>query len=109
MVGYTGGGNPLPTYDSVCNGDGHTEALRVEFDPGVVTYEELLGHYWRNQEPGYGKQYMSAIWYHNEAQQKAAEHFCRSRKTAPHIEEAKPWHNAEDYHQKYYRGIPIGR
>ncbi len=41
-VGYTGGTAPNPTYNSVCAGDGHTEAMRVWFDPSVITYEQLL-------------------------------------------------------------------
>ena len=41
-VGYTGGSKPNPTYDSVCSGDGHTEAVKVEFDPHELPYEGLL-------------------------------------------------------------------
>ena len=41
-MGYTGGTKPNPTYDSVCRGDGHTEAMKVEFDPSVISYEALM-------------------------------------------------------------------
>ena len=41
-VGYTGGSSPNPTYGSVCNGDGHTEAIKVSYDPSKVSYNQLL-------------------------------------------------------------------
>ena len=47
-VGYTGGASPSPTYESVCSGDGHTEAVRVEFDPSVISYEALIRRYFED-------------------------------------------------------------
>ena len=41
-VGYTGGSSAAPTYNSVCRGDGHTEAIKLEFDPAVISYEEVM-------------------------------------------------------------------
>jgi len=102
-VGYTGGANPAPTYETVCGGDGHTEAIQVEYDPGWVTYNELLGHYYNGHTPSAGKpQYKSAIWYHDEKQRKQAEAVAESSGGIIDIEAAREWHDAEDYHQKYY-------
>jgi peptide-methionine (S)-S-oxide reductase len=50
-VGYTGADAPNPTYNSVCRGDGHTEALRVEFDPTVISYEQLLDQFFDQHMP----------------------------------------------------------
>lgn len=109
-MGYTGGDSPRPTYGTVCGGDGHTEAMRVEFDPAQITYEELLERFWAWQQPGPGTQYKSAIWYHDEAQREAAEKFRRERKAAAtEVSKAKIWYNAEDYHQKYYSSQPRWR
>lgn len=45
-MGYTGGASGAPTYGSVCAGDGHTEALKIEFDPDVISYDSLLAMFW---------------------------------------------------------------
>ena len=50
-MGYTGADAPNPTYNSVCRGDGHTEALRVEFDPTVISYEQLLDQFFDQHMP----------------------------------------------------------
>ncbi len=74
-VGYTGGTAPSPTYKSVCGGDGHTEGIRVTFDPAVVSYEQLLNVFFEEHNPTgrRGKvQYKSAIWYHSPEQEAAA-------------------------------------
>eukprot|EP00439_Symbiodinium_sp_Y106_P017611 s4358_g2.t1 len=64
VVGYTGGRNPRPTYDSVCAGDGHTEAIRVEYDPDKVSYDKLLDVFYKGcgAESSGKPQYKSAIW-----------------------------------------------
>ncbi|KAK9830645.1 hypothetical protein WJX74_000089 [Apatococcus lobatus] len=75
-VGYTGGDNPEPTYNTVCSNDGHTEAIKVVYDPSKVTYEELLQTFIKNHDPSRasGKaQYKSAIWTHDESQQAAVQ------------------------------------
>ena len=117
-VGYAGGHIEEPTYELVCSGKtGHTEAVRVEFDPSVVTYGELLNVFWDShdpttrdrQGPDIGAQYRSAIFYHTPGQQAAAE---RSRAeidkskrfSAPVSTEIAPatsFYPAEDHHQKY--------
>ena len=118
-VGYTGGTTPDPLYRQVCTGiTGHAEAVQVKFDPGVVSYEELLSLFWRmhdpttknRQGPDVGTQYRSAIFYYNEEQRKAAE---RSKeefdssgvylnKATTQIVPVSTFYAAEEYHQDYF-------
>lgn len=109
-VGYTGGDAPSPTYRSVCAGDGHTEALKVEFDPTKVEYKDLLKKFW--SEHSYSRngktQYKSAIWANNEEQRKLAEESkqelqLKGKQVATEIHDKKQWYDAEEYHQKYVR------
>lgn len=119
-VGYLGGTLPNPTYQDVCSGTtGHAEVVQVEFDPGVVTYEELLKVFWENhdptqknrQGPDIGEQYRSAIFCHSPEQRKAAERSRAALETskrfakpiATEIAEASAFYRAEDYHQQYLR------
>lgn len=118
-VGYSGGTTDHPTYEQVSSGKtGHAEVVQVEFDPAVVSYEELLGVFWENhdptelnrQGPDVGTQYRSAIFYHSKEQKEAAE---RSKKSlqesgrygaktiATSIEPAHAFWRAEEYHQQY--------
>ena len=74
-MGYTGGKTENPTYGTVCGGDGHTEALKVEFDPRVISYDDLLNAFWEEHNPsGYKPkaQYKSAIWPTSESQKEKA-------------------------------------
>ena len=125
--GYTGGHVEDPTYRQVCGGQtGHAEAVRVEFDPDRVSYEDLLAVFWDchdptqvdRQGPDVGRQYRSAIFFLDEAQREAAE---RSRNEqewsgrhrgsiATEITPAGPFHRAEEYHQRYLEknGIVCG-
>ena len=122
-VGYTGGTTEHPGYWDVSSGDtGHAEAVQVEYDPAVITYEELLDYFWRlhdptqlnRQGPDIGTQYRSAIFYHNEEQKKAAEKskekFDRSgvfKKTAvTEIRPAGKFYVAEEHHQDYFGKNP---
>ncbi len=119
-VGYTGGHLQKPTYDDVCTDNtGHAEAVLVEFDPNTITYEKLLETFWsihdptqaNRQGPDVGSQYRSAIFYHNELQQKAAqkskdalEQSKRfSKPIATQIVPAEKFWNAEEYHQHYLK------
>lgn len=115
-MGYTGGTSERPTYESVCRGDGHTEALKIRYDPQKTDYKELLDLFWKQYRGSSGKpQYKSAIWYHNEEQKRAiedsmAQYAARSGRT-PKLDvlPATKWNDAEDYHQKYYSGRPLGK
>ncbi len=120
VSGYTGGTTTNPTYREVCTGrTGHAEAVRIEFDPARVSYEELLEVFWRAHDPtqlnrqgnDVGTQYRSAIFVHDERQRAAAEASKAALQTSGRsdrpvvttIEPAGPFYPAEDYHQEYYR------
>ncbi|MEV4370046.1 peptide-methionine (S)-S-oxide reductase MsrA [Nonomuraea sp. NPDC049637] len=126
-VGYQGGYTPNPTYEEVCSGlTGHTEAVRVVFDPAQVSYEELLKVFWENHDPTQGMrqgndtgtQYRSAIYYHSPEQEKAAETSRAAYQQVltqagygtitTEIAPAKPFYYAEDYHQQYLYKVPNG-
>lgn len=107
-VGYTGGDNPSPSYESVCAGDGHTEAIQIKFDPGQTSFDELLKQFWQQYRGTSGKvQYKSAIWYHNEEQRLAIEKSIQEmegkfgRRPQIDVLPAKAWHDGEEYHQHY--------
>ena len=124
ISGYTGGGRKNPTYQEVTSGTtGHTEAVQVVYDPKKVSYEKLLEVFWVNIDPTVkdrqfcdsGSQYRPGIFYHDEAQRKAAE---ASKATVERtrtfkeplvtpIEMATVFYPAEDYHQDYYRKNPV--
>ena len=106
-VGYTGGETLDPTYGSM--GD-HSESIQIDYDPALISYAELLEIFWRNHDPTYHawrRQYMSAIFYHDEAQKKlaldtmAGEEERRNRKIQTEILPLGKFYLAEDYHQKY--------
>jgi len=122
-VGYTGGTTKEPTYKDVCsNKTGHAEAVRLEYDPDRVTYEQLLDAFfamhdptqWNRQGPDVGSQYRSAIFYDSPAQERAARDAVRRieqsgqlrRPIVTQIVAAGPWWRAEDYHQKYFQRYP---
>jgi methionine-S-sulfoxide reductase len=124
VSGYIGGTDPDPTYQEVSAGaTGHTEAVRLRYDPDQVSYEQLLDVYWRNvdfldaggQFCDRGDQYRPAIFAHDEAQKRAAleskEELTKSgrfdRPVAVQIHEAGTFHPAEDYHQDYYKKNPV--
>ena len=120
--GYTAGRTTNPTYEQVSAGrTGHTEAVEVVYDPGKVTYSQLLDVFWRNIDPltanaqfcDVGSQYRAAIFVHDEAQRRLAEDSRRAvaeRLRKPVVTEVAPalkfW-PAEDYHQDYYKKNPI--
>ena len=82
IVGYTGGALENPTYEDVCSDTtGHAEAIQVEYDPSIISYEELLMIFWSNhnpttlnrQGPDVGEQYRSAVFYHTQEQETVAQ------------------------------------
>lgn len=119
-VGYIGGNLANPTYEEVCTDKtGHAEAVQVDYDPDVISYEELLDLFWSNhdptslnrQGPDVGYQYRSAIFVHDDEQKKIAE---KSKETLEHsgrfqkpivteITPAPEFYKAEEYHQKYFQ------
>ena len=125
-VGYAGGASKSATYDEVSEGKtGHAESVRVTFDPSVLSYEDLLVHwYFRGHNPttldrqnnDVGTQYRSEIFTLSPAQAKAAalatERVNRSGKwgfaVVTKIEPATTWVRAEDYHQDYLVKHPKG-
>lgn len=117
-VGYLGGTMQNPTYRDVCTGrTGHAEVVEVTYDPSRVTYDDLLTVFWENhdpttlnrQGPDVGEQYRSAIFYHDEAQKRAASASKAERdgsgryrsKIVTEITPASAFYEAEDYHQQY--------
>lgn len=121
--GYTGGTVTNPTYRQVCDGDtGHAEAIRVTFDPKVISYPELLEVFWRSHDPttlnrqgaDSGTQYRSAIFYHSPKQCELAERYktrideakVYSRPIVTEIAPATEFYPAEAYHQNYFAANP---
>jgi peptide-methionine (S)-S-oxide reductase len=106
VVGYSGGKQPNPTYRNIKD---YTEALLVEFDPLVVSYEDLLITWSRMHSPtSKGKcQYRSAVWYLNEDQQEIAEGVLEGMqattrgKVTSSVEPVTAFYRAEEYHQDF--------
>jgi len=120
ISGYTGGHEMNPTYEDVSGGGtGHTEAIQVHYDPGVVTYKELLDVFWRHINPtdaggqfvDRGSQYRSEIFYHTEEQKKIAmaskkalgESRVFDEPIVTSITKFEKFYMAEEYHQDYYK------
>jgi len=121
ISGYAGGQTVNPTYEDICTGrTGHAEVIQIEFDPTVISYEKILEVFFEAHDPttlnrqgaDEGTQYRSVIFYHNEAQQKAA---ARAKIAAqalwpdPIVTEVSPltkFYVAEKYHQDYFRNNP---
>lgn len=118
-VGYTGGSTLDPTYEQVCRkSTGHAEAVKVDFDPAIVSYADLLAFFWKihnptqvnRQGPDIGDQYRSAIFTPNEDQRAQAiasmereDASGRHKKPiATRIEPLGIWYRAEEYHQQYF-------
>jgi peptide-methionine (S)-S-oxide reductase len=117
--GYTGGNVADPTYKQVCEGDtGHAEAIRVTFDPDVVSYDDLLDIFFATHDPtqlnrqgnDVGTQYRSAIFPQHEEQERRARagieraNGDQGGRIVTTIEPNGPWYPAEDYHQQYWEG-----
>lgn len=124
-VGYSGGSTANPTYEQVCTGaTGHAESIQIEFDPGQLSYEALLGYFFRMHDPttlnrqhnDVGTQYRSAIFYLSEEQKKTAETVKAkleaakkfNRPITTEITKATAFYPAEAYHQKYLVKNPGG-
>ena len=119
--GYAGGHKDNPTYKQVCSDTtGHAEVVQIEFDPAKITYDQILEIFWDIHDPttlnrqgaDTGTQYRSVIFYHDEAQKKAAEkskNVVQAKfggKIVTEIQPLKKFYPAEDYHQDYFRKNP---
>lgn len=121
--GYTGGFVSDPTYKQVCTGGtGHAEGIRIEYDPAVVTYNQLLDVFFHTHDPttlnrqgaDVGTQYRSAVFFHNDVQRAAAKKIIDElnesgefeRKIVTTLEPLGKWYPAEDYHQDYFKLNP---
>ncbi len=116
-VGYTGGTTADPTYEKVCSGNtGHAESVDVWFDPSQVSYSDLLEAFWSLHDPttrnrqgwDFGSQYRSAIFFGDAEQERQAiasrdrRQTTTSRPIVTEIVPATEFHEAEDYHQRYF-------
>ena len=126
-VGYAGGSTPNPSYREVCSGrTGHTEVVRVVFDPAKTSYAALLRIFWESHDPtqgmrqgnDVGTQYRSAIYATSPAQLRAARASCEAIQqelaragfgaVTTEIRDAPEFYYAEDYHQQYLEKNPDG-
>ncbi len=121
--GYTGGRKANPTYEQVSDGGtGHTEAVRVTYDPARVNYAQLVEYFWRTIDPtvrnrqfcDVGSQYRSAIFWQTDEERAIAEKSRdallasgRFKEVHTEIEKASVFYPAEEYHQDYYKKNPI--
>jgi peptide-methionine (S)-S-oxide reductase len=127
QVGYAAGTTPNPTYQEVCSGmTGHTEVVRVVFDPKIISFEQLLKTFWESHDPtqgmrqgnDVGTQYRSGIYVYDEAQRKLAEAskaaYAQALTAKGHgaitteILDAPTFYYAEEYHQQYLQKNPGG-
>jgi peptide-methionine (S)-S-oxide reductase len=119
VSGYSGGHTENPSYKDVITGEtGHTECVQIEFDPSIISYDELLEVFWQVHDPttlnrqgaDVGTQYRSAIYYHNAEQKQKAEHYkteldksgAYNNPIVTEITEFSKFYEAENYHQEYY-------
>lgn len=124
VSGYTGGETKNPTYEEVCEGStGHTEAVKITYDPAMISYERLLQVFWQQIDPtdpggqffDRGQSYKTAIFYINEEQKQKAEQSKKELEMSGRFNEpivtkilpAKEFYVAEEYHQDYYKKNPL--
>ena len=103
MVGYTGGDAKTTSYKSVCSGDGHTEAIKIEYDPDKLSFEDIMKRVMPQAcEHKAKRQYMSAVWTKTAEETEIAKRVAAScgKSAVPILPEAS-WFDAEEYHQKY--------
>ena len=121
--GYIGGTVPNPSYEQVsAGGTGHTEAVRVTFDPAKISYAQLVEQFWRDIDPTVadqqfcdrGSQYRSGIFYQGAEQERIAraskaalEESGRFERIYTEVTAAGPFYLAEEYHQDYYKKNPV--
>ncbi|GGW91896.1 peptide-methionine (S)-S-oxide reductase MsrA [Alteromonas halophila] len=123
VSGYAGGDTSDPSYEAVCGGNtGHAEVVQVTFDPGQISYRDILEIFFALHDPtqlnrqgnDVGTQYRSAIFYHNDEQRAAAHAIIKEIEDEqiwpdPVVTEVVPinnYHEAEAYHQQYFKNNP---
>jgi peptide-methionine (S)-S-oxide reductase len=120
--GYMGGHDPAPTYEAVCGGEtGHAEVVRVEFDPAVISYHDILEVFFTIHDPttlnrqgnDVGPQYRSVIFFDSPEQEAMARQVKAEMANVwdgaivIQIAPAAAWFKAEDYHQNYFAQHPL--
>lgn len=123
--GYAGGHRENPTYEQVCTGTtGHAEVVQITFDPGIITFSDLLEVFFAAHDPttenrqgnDVGPQYRSIILYHDEEQHQEARNFIDGLEMSPDWEGAAPvteleplehFYPAEGYHYGYFERNPL--
>lgn len=123
VSGYSGGHADHPSYREVCTGaTGHAEAVQVTFDPGVISYKDILNVFFAVHDPttlnrqgaDVGTQYRSAIFYHNDEQKQIAENLIKElneqhiwdHPIVTEVAKINGFYRAEDYHQEYFAKNP---
>lgn len=123
VSGYSGGEIINPSYKEVCTGrTGHAEAIEIEFDSSLVSFQQILEVFFATHNPttlnqqgnDIGTQYRSAIFYHNQQQKEIAEAIVKKlndenvygEKVVTEVTEWKNFYRAEDYHQDYVANNP---
>lgn len=123
-VGYIGGNTPHPSYREVCDGStGHAEAVWIEYDPVIVSFDKLLRHFWKIHDPAslnrqgndVGTQYRSTVFYLSDEQKQAAQTDAlkvqgqrNGKKIVTEFVKAGEFYLAEEYHQRYLEKNPYG-
>lgn len=116
IPGYAGSANYVPTYETLHNLGGYVESIQIEFDPNVVSYEQLLDIFFHTHDPttvnkqgnDVGEQYRSVIFYHNDEQRSQAFDLIKmlepefESKIVTSVEPLDKFYSAEEYHQNYF-------
>ena len=123
LPGYSGGSVPDPSYEQVCTGrTGHAEAVQIDFDPGVISYHDLLLVFFSTHDPttlnrqghDVGSQYRSAVFYRSPEQQRTAQDVVQEitanrlwkGKVVTELVPFQAFYPAEEYHREYFRRNP---
>lgn len=122
--GYSGGSTPNPNYDAVCEGDtGHAEVIKVEFDPNVISLDQLLDVFWDIHDPtslnkqgnDVGTEYRSIVLYLNDDQKQKVENSINTlnnsqelnKPVVTEVKKLEKFYPAEDYHKDYFSKNPL--
>ncbi len=126
LPGYSGGDVENPSYEAVSEGTtGHAEAIQIEFDPQIISFEKLIEIFFHLHDPttlnqqgnDVGTQYRSAIFYHDDKQKEIAEKVKKQiedervygdKPIVTKLEQFKAFYNAEEYHKNYYNNNKEG-